>query len=60
MAFYGAIEQLLTGWIFDILPAGEEDFERAKRQVVQTVCEGLEEPIPRTSAPASDLLPRDA
>ena len=22
MAFYGAIEQLLTGWIFDLLPAG--------------------------------------
>src|SRR4051794_2256767 len=26
MAFYGAIEQLLTGWIFDLRPQGEEEF----------------------------------
>jgi TetR/AcrR family transcriptional regulator, fatty acid metabolism regulator protein len=42
MAFYGAIEQLLTGWIFELLPQGEEDFERAKWLVVETVCAGLE------------------
>ncbi len=42
MAFYGAIEQLLTGWIFDLLPQDEEYFERAKRLVVETVCGGLE------------------
>jgi TetR/AcrR family transcriptional regulator, fatty acid metabolism regulator protein len=42
MAFYGAIEQLLTGWIFELLPHGEEDFERAKWLVVETVCGGLE------------------
>ncbi len=42
MAFYGAIEQLLTGWIFDLLPHGEEYFERAKWLVVETVCGGLE------------------
>jgi AcrR family transcriptional regulator len=42
MAFYGAIEQLLTGWIFELLPQGEEDFERAKWLVVETVCGGLE------------------
>jgi AcrR family transcriptional regulator len=42
MAFYGAIEQLLTGWIFDLLPRGEEDFERAKWLVVETVCGGLQ------------------
>ncbi len=42
MAFYGAIEQLLTGWIFDLLPQGAEDFERAKWLVVETVCGGLE------------------
>ena len=44
MAFYGAIEQLLTGWIFDLLPQGEEDLERAKWLVVETVCGGLETP----------------
>ena len=42
MAFYGAIEQLLTGWIFGLLPEGEEHFERAKWLVVETVCGGLE------------------
>jgi TetR/AcrR family fatty acid metabolism transcriptional regulator len=42
MAFYGAIEQLLTGWIFGFLPQGEEHFERAKWLVVETVCGGLE------------------
>ena len=25
MAFYGAIEQVLTGWIFDVLPGAPED-----------------------------------
>ena len=25
MAFYGAIEQLLTGWIFDVLPGGARE-----------------------------------
>jgi TetR/AcrR family transcriptional regulator, fatty acid metabolism regulator protein len=42
MAFYGAIEQLLTGWIFALLPQSPEYFERAKWLVVETVCGGLE------------------
>jgi AcrR family transcriptional regulator len=42
MAFYGTIEQLLTGWIFGLRPQGEEHFERAKWLVVETVCGGLE------------------
>ncbi len=42
MAFYGAIEQLLTGWIFGLLPQGPGDFERAKWEVVETVCGGLQ------------------
>jgi hypothetical protein len=42
MAFYGVIEQLLTGWIFDLLPQGQAEFERAKSVVVETVCGGLE------------------
>ena len=44
MAFYGAIEQLLTGWIFGLLPQGPDDFERAKWEVVETVCGGLQVP----------------
>ncbi|MDQ6750897.1 MAG: TetR/AcrR family transcriptional regulator [Actinomycetota bacterium] len=42
LAFYGAIEQVLTGWIFDVLPQGETEFEQAKRLVVETVCGGLD------------------
>src|ERR1700757_3398907 len=42
MAFYGAIEQLLTGWIFGLLPEGDEQFKRAKWLVVETVCGGLQ------------------
>jgi AcrR family transcriptional regulator len=30
LAFYGAIEQVLTGWIFDMLPQGDAEFEQAK------------------------------
>ncbi len=43
MAFYGAIEQVLTGWIFDLLPKGEDEYELAKRFVVDTICGGLDE-----------------
>jgi AcrR family transcriptional regulator len=42
MCFYGAIEQLLSAWIFDLFPATEEEFERAKDLVVETICGGLE------------------
>jgi TetR/AcrR family fatty acid metabolism transcriptional regulator len=41
LAFYGAIEQVLTGWIFDLLPLGDEAFERAKTFIVATICDGL-------------------
>ena len=42
MAFYGAIEQVLTGWIFGLLEQRDGDYERAKRFVVGTICDGLE------------------
>ena len=42
MAFYGAIEQVLTGWIFDMLPVGEGDHDRAKTFIVETICGGLD------------------
>jgi TetR/AcrR family transcriptional regulator, fatty acid metabolism regulator protein len=42
MCFYGAIEQLLTGWIFEVLPRTEEEFERAKDLIVEAICGGLE------------------
>jgi AcrR family transcriptional regulator len=41
-AFYGSVEQVLTGWIFDAEPIGEPEFERAKTLIVETICRGLE------------------
>jgi AcrR family transcriptional regulator len=49
MCFYGAIEQLLSAWIFDIVPPTEEEFESAKALVVEAICGGLE------AEPATDL-----
>jgi TetR/AcrR family transcriptional regulator, fatty acid metabolism regulator protein len=42
MWFYGAIEQLLSGWVFDLIPSGEGDFDRAREMVVEVICGGLE------------------
>jgi TetR/AcrR family fatty acid metabolism transcriptional regulator len=42
MAFYGAIEQVLTGWIFELLPQSDEEYEQAKGFVVETICAGLD------------------
>jgi TetR/AcrR family fatty acid metabolism transcriptional regulator len=42
MCFYGAIEQLLTGWIFEVLPRTDHEYERAKGLVVEAICGGLE------------------
>ena len=42
MSFYGAIEQLLSGWIFELIPSGSQDFDRAAELVVETICDGLE------------------
>jgi len=41
LAFYGAIEQVLTGWIFDLLPQSPDDLDEAKLLVVGTICDGL-------------------
>jgi TetR/AcrR family transcriptional regulator, fatty acid metabolism regulator protein len=40
-AFYGSIEQVLTGWIFESVPVGERELERAKTMIVDTICHGL-------------------
>ncbi len=42
MTFYGAIEQLLSGWIFDVIPASDADFDQAKDLLVTMICDGLE------------------
>jgi TetR/AcrR family fatty acid metabolism transcriptional regulator len=42
LAFYGCVEQVLSGWIFELEPVGEDEFERAKTLIVETICRGLE------------------
>jgi AcrR family transcriptional regulator len=41
LAFYGAIEQVLTGWIFGLLEEGDEAYELAKAHLVGTISDGL-------------------
>ncbi|MGH2930679.1 MAG: TetR/AcrR family transcriptional regulator [Solirubrobacteraceae bacterium] len=43
-AFYGSVEQVLTGWIFDSAAVGEAELERAKAMIVDTICRGLATP----------------
>ena len=47
-AFYGAVEQVLTGWIFDESPVGEPELQRAKTMIVDLICDGLGAPGPTT------------
>jgi AcrR family transcriptional regulator len=47
MWFYGAIEQLLSGWVFELIGDSDADFDRARAMVVDTICGGLE---PRAAA----------
>jgi AcrR family transcriptional regulator len=42
LAFYGVIEQVLSGWIFAVLPTGEDEYERAKDLIVEMICGGLD------------------
>jgi TetR/AcrR family transcriptional regulator, fatty acid metabolism regulator protein len=41
LCFYGAIEQLLTAWIFDEIAQSAGEFDQAKQMLVETVCDGL-------------------
>ena len=39
--FYGAIEEILTGWVLGILPDGDDEVARAEQTVVEVVAGGL-------------------
>jgi AcrR family transcriptional regulator len=45
--FYGALEEILTGWVMGQLPDSEEDVRVAERTTVEMLCDGL-----LTAAPA--------
>ena len=38
---YGALEQILTGWVLERPPADEEEVRRAERTVTALICDGL-------------------
>ncbi len=42
MAFYGSVEQVLSGWIFDSQAVADEELDQAKTLIVETICHGLE------------------
>jgi TetR/AcrR family transcriptional regulator, fatty acid metabolism regulator protein len=41
VVFYGALEEILTGWVLGTLPDGEDQIAAAERTVVEIVCGGL-------------------
>jgi AcrR family transcriptional regulator len=45
---YGGLEEILTGWVLQRLPDGDEEVARAERTIVDIVCGGLA----RTAVPA--------
>jgi TetR/AcrR family fatty acid metabolism transcriptional regulator len=41
-SFYGAIEQLLSAWVFELVPDTDEEFDAAGAMVVELICGGLD------------------
>lgn len=41
IVFYGGIEQLLTAWIFDLMPSADEDRNAAVSALIETIIGGL-------------------
>jgi AcrR family transcriptional regulator len=39
--FYGAIEEILTGWVLGQLPDADDDVAAAEHTVVELLCEGM-------------------
>jgi TetR/AcrR family fatty acid metabolism transcriptional regulator len=39
--FYGALEEVLTGWVMRQLPGGDAEIEKAEQAVVGLLCDGL-------------------
>ena len=38
---YGALEEILTGWVMGLLPDGEDEVAKAEQAVVSLLCDGL-------------------
>ena len=46
---YGALEEILTGWVLGRLPGDDDDIREAEHVVVGILCDGLliDQPSPR-------------
>jgi TetR/AcrR family transcriptional regulator, fatty acid metabolism regulator protein len=44
VVFYGALDEILTGWVLGQLPDTDEDIAQAEGNVVQLLVEGMREP----------------
>ena len=42
MAFYGSLEQVLSGWILESRSVADDELDHAKTLIVETICHGLE------------------
>jgi AcrR family transcriptional regulator len=42
--FYGALEEVLTGWVMGQLPDSDEDIAKAEQAVTGLICDGLANP----------------
>jgi AcrR family transcriptional regulator len=43
VVFYGALDEILTGWVLGQLPDGDEDIAQAEQNVVRLLVDGLRE-----------------
>jgi hypothetical protein len=43
--FWGAIDEVLTGWVFETLDGGDADVEVAERAVVELMLGGVRAPM---------------
>ena len=41
VVFYGALEEILAGWVLGQIPDDDEDIARAEQTVVEILCDGL-------------------
>ena len=41
IVFYGALEEVLTGWVMGQIRDGDEDIARAEHDVTSVICDGL-------------------
>jgi TetR/AcrR family fatty acid metabolism transcriptional regulator len=57
VVFYGAIDELLTGWVLGQLPAGADELAAAEHTVVDVLCTGFSAAAQQLGKPRGADLP---